>query len=63
MGRRRVSGRKPLVVLAQTHPARKFQKKSSLAYQILKPGWELIKRARHLETRLDKPRPNRRISM
>jgi uncharacterized protein (DUF362 family) len=40
---------------AQTALREKFQKKSSLAYKILKPGWEFVKRARGIETRLDKP--------
>ncbi|MCI0538017.1 MAG: DUF362 domain-containing protein, partial [Verrucomicrobiales bacterium] len=40
---------------AQTALREKFQKKSSLAYQLLKPGWEFVKRARGIETRLDRP--------
>src|SRR5262245_30013337 len=40
---------------AQTTLREKFQKKSSLAYKLLKPGWELVKQARGIETRLDQP--------
>jgi uncharacterized protein (DUF362 family) len=39
----------------QTTLRENVQKRSQLAYQILKPGWEIIKRARGIETRLDNP--------
>jgi len=38
---------------AQTTLREKFQKQSSLAYKLLKPGWELLKHVRGIETRLD----------
>ena len=37
---------------AQTTLREGFQKRSRLAYQLLKPGWELIKRLRGMETRM-----------
>ncbi|MSU63453.1 MAG: DUF362 domain-containing protein [Pedosphaera sp.] len=40
---------------AQTTLRENLQKKSGLAYKLLKPGWELVKRVRGIETRLDKP--------
>jgi uncharacterized protein (DUF362 family) len=40
---------------AQTHLRERFQKQNRFAYSVLKPGWELIKRARGIETRLDHP--------
>jgi uncharacterized protein (DUF362 family) len=42
--------------LAQTRLRERFQKKSAFAYKVLKPGWELIKRIRGIETRLDNPK-------
>ncbi len=42
--------------LAQTHLRERFQKRSQLAYKLLKPGWELIKRVRGIETRMDNPK-------
>jgi uncharacterized protein (DUF362 family) len=39
--------------LAQTFLREKFQKKSGAAYRLLKPGWELLKKLRGIETRLD----------
>ena len=41
--------------LAQTRLRERFQKKSAFAYRVLKPGWELLKRLRGIETRLDHP--------
>lgn len=38
---------------AQTHLRETFQKRSRLAYGLLKPGWEILKRIRGIETRLD----------
>ena len=38
---------------AQTRLRERVQKRSRLAYKLLKPGWELIKRIRGIETRLD----------
>jgi uncharacterized protein (DUF362 family) len=40
---------------AQTTLRERFQKKSRVAYSLLKPGWELLKKVRGLETRLDHP--------
>jgi uncharacterized protein (DUF362 family) len=40
---------------AQTRLRERFQKRNPLAYKILKPGWELIKRVRGIETRLENP--------
>lgn len=42
--------------LAQTRLRERFQKRSHLIYKILKPGWELIKRLRGIETRLTDPK-------
>jgi uncharacterized protein (DUF362 family) len=42
--------------LAQTRLRERFQKRSRLAYKLLKPGWEIIKRVRGIETRLDNPK-------
>lgn len=42
--------------LAQTRLRERFQKRSHLVYRILKPGWELIKRFRGIETRLTDPK-------
>jgi uncharacterized protein (DUF362 family) len=39
--------------LMQTRLRERFQKRSRLAYAMLKPGWEFIKRVRGIETRLD----------
>jgi uncharacterized protein (DUF362 family) len=33
-----------------------LQKRSRIAFKLLRPGWELIKRARGIQTRLDSPR-------
>jgi uncharacterized protein (DUF362 family) len=46
---------------AQTTLRAVVQKRSRLAYRLLKPGWEALKRMRGLETRLDQPgaRPRR----
>jgi uncharacterized protein (DUF362 family) len=41
---------------AQTTLREKLQKHHRLAYRALKPGWELLKRLRGIETRLDNPR-------
>lgn len=41
---------------AQTRLRETFQKRSRLAYRLLKPGWEFLKRLRGIETRLDNPR-------
>ncbi|MBM3831938.1 MAG: DUF362 domain-containing protein [Verrucomicrobia bacterium] len=38
---------------AQTQLRERFQKRSQLAYKVLKPGWELIKRVRGIETRIE----------
>jgi uncharacterized protein (DUF362 family) len=46
--------------LFQTRLRERFQKRSRLAYSMLKPGWELIKRMRGIETRLDNPKANPR---
>ena len=43
---------------AQTRLREKFQKRSALVYKLLKPGWELIKKMRGIETRLDRPEAN-----
>ncbi|MBI4657730.1 MAG: DUF362 domain-containing protein [Verrucomicrobia bacterium] len=40
---------------AQTRLRERFQKRSRFAYKVLKPGWELIKRFRGIETRFDDP--------
>ena len=40
---------------AQTRLRERIQKRSRIAYRILKPGWELIKRLRGIETRLADP--------
>jgi uncharacterized protein (DUF362 family) len=40
---------------AQTTLRERFQKKSRLLYSVLKPGWELLKKVRGIETRLDHP--------
>jgi uncharacterized protein (DUF362 family) len=40
---------------AQTTVREAVQKRSAFAYKALKPGWELIKRVRSIETRLDNP--------
>jgi uncharacterized protein (DUF362 family) len=40
---------------AQTRLRERFQKRSRLAFRLLKPGWELIKRFRGIETRLENP--------
>lgn len=42
--------------LAQTCLRERFQKKSALAYKLLKPGWEILKRVRGIETRLADPK-------
>ena len=39
----------------QTFLRESLQKRSHLAYRALKPGWELIKKVRAIETRLDDP--------
>lgn len=39
----------------QTTLRESLQKRSRLAFKVLKPGWELIKRWRGIETRLDRP--------
>ena len=39
----------------QTNLRERVQKRSLAAYKLLKPGWELIKRWRGLETRFDNP--------
>jgi hypothetical protein len=44
------------IYFAQTTLREHFQKKSYLAYKLLKPGWELLKRMRGIETRLADPR-------
>jgi uncharacterized protein (DUF362 family) len=41
---------------AQTIVREAAQKRSRLAYKALKPGWELIKKVRGIETRLDNPK-------
>jgi uncharacterized protein (DUF362 family) len=41
--------------LAQTRLRERFQKRNRFVYRLLKPGWELIKRVRGIETRLDDP--------
>jgi len=41
--------------LVQTRLREALQKRSSTAFELLKPGWELFKRLRGLETRMDKP--------
>lgn len=41
---------------AQTRLRERFQKRNKAAYKLLKPGWELIKRMRGIETRLDNPK-------
>lgn len=38
---------------AQTRLRERFQKRSQIVYRLLKPGWELLKRLRGIETRLD----------
>ena len=43
---------------AQTTLREKLQKRSQRAYNFLKPGWELIKRVRGIETRLDNSKAN-----
>ena len=43
---------------AQTRLRERFQKHNALAYKLLKPGWELIKKIRGIETRLDRPDAN-----
>lgn len=40
---------------AQTTLRERFQKHHGLAYRLLKPGWEAIKRLRGIETRYDQP--------
>ena len=40
----------------QTTLRESVQKRNALAYHVLKPGWEVIKRLRGIETRLDNPR-------
>jgi uncharacterized protein (DUF362 family) len=40
---------------AQTRLRERFQKRNQILYKFLKPGWELIKRLRGIETRLDNP--------
>ena len=40
---------------AQTTLRERFQKRSRLVYTLLKPGWELLKKARGIQTRLDDP--------
>jgi uncharacterized protein (DUF362 family) len=40
---------------AQTRLRETVQKRSSLAYNLLKPGWELIKKVRGIETRMTDP--------
>jgi uncharacterized protein (DUF362 family) len=46
---------------AQTRLREKLQKRSRAAFRLLKPGWELLKRLRGIETRADSPgaRPRR----
>jgi uncharacterized protein (DUF362 family) len=39
----------------QTTLRERFQKKNRLAYTMLKPGWEVLKKLRGIETRLDDP--------
>lgn len=46
---------------AQTRLRERFQKRNRLAYRILKPGWELIKRVRGIETRFDQPASAKRF--
>ena len=46
--------------LAQTRLRERLQKRSRLGYQLLKPGWELIKKLRGIETRLTDPKANPR---
>jgi uncharacterized protein (DUF362 family) len=41
---------------AQTRVRETVQKRSHLAYKILKPGWEIIKKVRGIETRFDDPK-------
>jgi hypothetical protein len=41
------------VYWAQTTLREKLQKRSRLAFKLLKPGWEVIKKVRGIETRLD----------
>jgi uncharacterized protein (DUF362 family) len=36
----------------QTTLRERFQKRSSLAFRVLKPGWDLLKKARRIETRM-----------
>ncbi len=40
---------------AQTTLREKLQKRSRLAFKLLKPGWELIKKLRGIQTRMDNP--------
>ncbi len=40
----------------QTTLRSRFQKKNQAAYALLKPGWEVLKRARGIQTRLDDPK-------
>lgn len=40
---------------AQTNLRESFQKRSLWAYKLFKPGWEVLKRLRGLETRFDNP--------
>jgi uncharacterized protein (DUF362 family) len=40
---------------AQTSLRERVQKRSRLLYQLLKPGWEILKRVRGIETRLENP--------
>jgi uncharacterized protein (DUF362 family) len=40
---------------AQTSLREKLQKRSKLAFQLLKPGWEALKKIRGIETRYDNP--------
>ena len=40
---------------AQTRLRERFAKKNALVYKLLKPGWELIKKLRGIETRFDRP--------
>jgi uncharacterized protein (DUF362 family) len=44
---------------AQTRLRERFQKQSKVAYKLLKPGWELIKKARGIETRMTGRAPGR----
>lgn len=39
---------------AQTQLRERFQKRSQIAYKLLKPGWELIKSIRGIQTRFDR---------